>query len=148
MRENNIKKQDILKDYYNKKNMEEKLRYELNILEENNEKLKCYLNLNLENDELKSRIEKNNRKIIDKQIKINDIIQGIIDIEYIIESLENDEKKLIEMKYRKNNKYDAIELELNISRATITRKIGKILERINVSVKNSPCGVLKVSLIK
>lgn len=134
MRENNIKKQDILKDYYNKKNMEEKLRYELNILEENNEKLKCYLNLNLENDELKSRIEKNNRKIIDKQIKINDIIQGIIDIEYIIESLENDEKKLIEMKYRKNNKYDAIELELNISRATITRKIGKILERINEAV--------------
>lgn len=131
MKFNKQKSENIIKNYYKVKKLESKIKFELGLLEEHNEKLKECQNWDENNKELKERIQNNNNKIIDKQIKINDIINEIIEIQYIIESLDDDEKKIVELKYKKKETYEFMEREIGMSKATILRRLNKIFNKLN-----------------
>lgn len=134
MKLNKQKSESIIKNYYKVKKLENKLKFELGLLEEHNEKLKEYQDWDENNKELRKRIENNNKKIIDKQIKINDIINEIIEIQYIIESLDDEEKKIVELKYKKKETYEFMEREIGMSKATITRRLKKIFNKLNEEI--------------
>ncbi|WP_027633441.1 sigma factor-like helix-turn-helix DNA-binding protein [Clostridium hydrogeniformans] len=124
--------EQIIKDYYDKKKIQDKLKYEIDILKKNNSNLEEYIRvMNSRKDFIVARIEENNEKILDKQLKVNDISEENSNIEFILNFfLDDTEKQIIELRYKKNKQYQAMVDIVNMSKSTISRRVNKIIEKL------------------
>jgi len=124
-----------IREYYEKKKIQDRLNYEIDVLKENNLKLNEYLKASEYKAEIVAkRIENNNYKILDKQLRINDVMEEHAYIEFIIETLDDEDKRIIELRYKNNKKYQAMVSSLKMSQSTISRRVNKILGNIKSQI--------------
>lgn len=116
-------------EYYRNKKKKEQLEYEIGLLEKSNEDLIKYSGI--ENKEyINRRIERNKNKLIKKNIEKDDLINRILNIDSVIAQLNQEEKELCELRYKKRMEYQAIAYSLNVSRSTICRKVQALVENL------------------
>lgn len=116
-------------EYYRNKKKKEQLEYEIGLLEKSNEDLIKYSGI--ENKEyINRRIERNKNKLIKKNIEKDDLINRILNMDSIIAQLNQEEKELCELRYKKRMEYQAIAYSLNVSRSTICRKVQALVENL------------------
>ena len=116
-------------EYYRNKKKKEQLEYEIGLLEKSNEDLIKYSGI--ENKEyINRRIERNKNKLIKKNIEKDDLINRILNMDSIIAQLNQEEKELCELRYKKRMEYQAIAYSLNVSRSTICRKVQSLVENL------------------
>ena len=116
-------------EYYRNKKKKEQLEYEIGLLEKSNEDLIKYSGI--ENKEyINRRIERNKNKLIKKNIEKDDLINRILNMDSIIAQLNQEEKELCELRYKKRMEYQAIAYNLNVSRSTICRKVQALVENL------------------
>lgn len=116
-------------EYYRNKKKKEQLEYEIGLLEKSNEDLIKYSGI--ENKEyINRRIERNKNKLIKKNIEKDELINRILNMDYIIAQLNQEEKELCELRYKKRMEYQAIAYSLNVSRSTICRKVQALVENL------------------
>ena len=116
-------------EYYRNKKKKEQLEYEIGLLEKSNEDLIKYSGI--ENKEyINIRIERNKNKLIKKNIEKDDLINRILNIDSVIAQLNQEEKELCELRYKKRMEYQAIAYSLNVSRSTICRKVQALVENL------------------
>jgi len=127
------KSEEILLEFYKKKRKQKKLEYEVTNLEEISSSMSRYLQSGQDISKvIKQRLEKTDKKILDKQMEINDIKYETAEIEFIInEALDKEERAIIDLKYNKNKDYKTMVDKLNISKSTISRRLVSILNTIN-----------------
>lgn len=127
------KSEEILLEFYKKKRKQKKLEYEVTNLEEISSSMSRYLQSGQDVSKvIKQRLEKTDKKILDKQMEINDIKCETAEIEFIInEALDKEERAIIDLKYNKNKDYKTMVDKLNISKSTISRRLVSILNTIN-----------------
>ena len=127
------KSEEILLEFYKKKRKQKKLEYEVTNLEEISSSMSRYLKSGQDVSKvIKQRLEKTDKKILDKQMEINDIKCETAEIEFIInEALDKEERAIIDLKYNKNKDYKTMVDKLNISKSTISRRLVNILNTIN-----------------
>lgn len=116
-------------EYYKNKKKKEQLEYEIGLLEKSNEDLIKYSCI--ENKEyINRRIERNKSKLIKKNIEKDELINRILNMDSIIAQLNQEEKELCELRYKKRMEYQAIAYSLNVSRSTICRKVQALVENL------------------
>lgn len=116
-------------EYYRNKKKKEQLEYEIGLLEKSNEDLIKYSGI--ENKEyINRRIERNKSKLIKKNIEKDELINRILNMDSIIAQLNQEEKELCELRYKKRMEYQAIAYSLNVSRSTICRKVQALVENL------------------
>lgn len=109
-------------EYYKNKKKKEQLEYEIGLLEKSNEDLIKYSGI--ENKEyINRRIERNKSKLIKKNIEKDELINRILNMDSVIAQLNQEEKELCELRYKKRMEYQAIAYSLNVSRSTICRRV-------------------------
>jgi RNA polymerase sigma factor (sigma-70 family) len=125
----------LIKNYYEKKKIQEKLKFEIEILKNNNLMLQEHLvSMKSKNDFISRKIEDNNEKILTKQIMINDIAETNANIEFIIKDLDETDREIIELRFKKNKQYQAMGDSLNMSTSTVSRKVCKIINKIDEDI--------------
>ena len=116
-------------EYYRNKKKKEQLEYEIGLLEKSNEDLIKYSGI--ENKEyINRRIERNKSKLVKKNIEKDELINRILNMDSIIAQLNQEEKELCELRYKKRMEYQAIAYSLNVSRSTICRKVQALVENL------------------
>ena len=94
-------------EYYRNKKKKEQLEYEIGLLEKSNEDLIKY-----------SGIEK------------DELINRILNMDSVIAQLNQEEKELCELRYKKRMEYQSIAYSLNVSRSTICRRIQALVKNL------------------
>lgn len=124
------KSEEKIINYYRYKRLIKRLEYEIGLLEKTNVDLeKCKFEDN--KIDIENKVENNKRKIIDKRIKLNEIINENINVESFLVTLNKDDKELCELRYNKELGYQEIGRVLHISNSTISRRINNILRSIS-----------------
>ena len=121
------KTEEILKEFYKKKRTQNKLEYEIEILRNSNQEMKEVLEREFKSDLIIARINKNENIIVEKQLKVNELRSQIAATEFIIDSLSDEERAIIEMRYKYKRDYQRIVDDLNLSKSTIARRINCIV---------------------
>lgn len=119
--------EEILKNFYKKKRTQNKLEYEIQILQDSNDEMKDIIENDFKSEVISKKIEKNNQLIVDKQLKLSDIRSEIAAVEFIISSLTEDEQDIIEMRFKHRRDYQSIVDDLNLSKSTISRRINNVV---------------------
>ena len=116
-------------EYYRNKKKKEQLEYEIGLLEKSNEDLIKYSGI--ENKEyINRRIERNKSKLIKKNIEKDELINRILNMDSVIAQLNQEEKELCELRYKKRMEYQSIAYSLNVSRSTICRRIQALVKNL------------------
>ena len=116
-------------EYYRNKKKKEQLEYEIGLLEKSNEDLIKYSGI--ENKEyINRRIERNKSKLIKKNIENDELINRILNMDSVIAQLNQEEKELCELRYKKRMEYQSIAYSLNVSRSTICRRIQALVKNL------------------
>ena len=116
-------------EYYRNKKKKEQLEYEIGLLEKSNEDLIKYSGI--ENKEyINRRIERNKSKLIKKNIEKDELINRILNMVSVIAQLNQEEKELCELRYKKRMEYQSIAYSLNVSRSTICRRIQALVKNL------------------
>ena len=101
-------------------------------MQSNNTSLKEHLKtMKSQQEYILKKIEDNNQKILNKQLLINDIDESTANLEFIIQDLDETDREIIELRFKKNKQYQAMVNSLNMSKSTISRKVYKIINKIN-----------------
>lgn len=117
-------------NYYKDKKQIRRLEYEIGLLERTIFDIeRCRTDENTE--EIENRLEKSKRKLIEKKLKLNEIIDKNMDLEAFIFNLEREEKELFELRYNRELGYQEIGRALHISNSTISRRLNNILMAVN-----------------
>lgn len=117
-------------NYYKDKKKIRRLEYEIGLLERTIFDIeRCRTNENIK--EIENRLEKNKRKIIEKKLQLNEIINENMDLEAFIVNLDREDKELFELRYDRNFRYQEIGRVLHISNSTISRRLNNILMTVN-----------------
>lgn len=98
--------------------------------------LEKHLNIVPANEAIEKKIQENNKKILEKVLIISDISEENSDIEFAIGLLEDEEKKIIELRYKKNKKFQPMSDNFNMSASTVARKVCRIVRKINENIEN------------
>lgn len=122
------KTEEILKEFYKKKRTQNKLEYEIEILRKSNQEMKEVLEREFKSDLIIARINKNENIMVEKQLKVNELRSQIAATEFIIDSLSDEERAIIEMRYKYKRDYQTIVDDLNLSKSTIARRISNIVD--------------------
>ena len=118
-------------NYYNNKKKRKRLEYELDLLERALYDIeKCRTNENTK--EIEIRLENNKRKIIEKRLQVNEIVNENMGLEAFIFTLNREDKELCELRYNRNLGYQEIGRVMHISNSTISRRLNNILMDINI----------------
>ncbi|CAM2078780.1 MAG: sigma factor-like helix-turn-helix DNA-binding protein [uncultured Clostridium sp.] len=125
----------ILKNYYKKFKRRNQLECEIEKLEKSNEHLEKYLESCSIKENLKRRIDLNNKLITEKYVEIDNIIKEISEIEHIIEDLTEEERNISKLRFEERKEYQAIACILNMSKSTVCRRIKHIIEKIDLVEK-------------
>lgn len=119
-------KEELLKDFYKKRRTLDKLEYEIDVLTKNNEEMKKIMETDFKSNAIGKRIEKNNNMILNKSLQASDIRTETAAAEFIISSLPEEERNIIEMRYKYGRDYQFIVKELSMSKSTISRRISNV----------------------
>lgn len=115
---------DILVEYYKKRNEIGQLKSDIYVLEKNIEIIKTYKTNNMD---LKYRINENINGLVCKKLVLDALIWEVSNINVILSTLDEEEKKIIELRYKRKKNYQDIMEELNISKSQFFRKLNLIL---------------------
>ncbi|WP_338631865.1 sigma factor-like helix-turn-helix DNA-binding protein [Clostridium baratii] len=115
---------DILVEYYKKRNEIGQLKSDIDVLEKNIEIIKTYKTNNMY---LKDRINENINGLVCKKLVLDALIWEVSNINVILSTLDEEEKKIIELRYKRKKNYQDIMEELNISKSQFFRKLNLIL---------------------
>lgn len=115
---------DILFEHYKQRKEIEILKCDIDILEKNLEVIKKY---KTNNEYIKERIQENINGLEYKRVLLNALIWKVSDVAVILNTLNEEETKLIELRYKKNRNYLYIAEELNMSKSQFFRKLNLIL---------------------
>ena len=121
----------ILENYYKNIKRRNQLECEIDKLEKSNEHLKKYLNVYDPVANMEKRIHLNNKLIADKYIEIDNIIRETSNIEYVINNLTDEERKISKLRFDKKKEYISISREMNMSQSTVCRRVREILLKID-----------------
>lgn len=129
----------LIQQYFQRVKEKELLEYEINVLVDNNKKLSyCRSEFNICNDkDIEKEIQENNKKIILKQMKVNELRERNAALEYIIGMLDDESKKILELRYKKRKGFEAMGFDLNMSKSTISRKNAKLVRKISENITAS-----------
>ena len=117
-------------NYYKDKKKIRRLEYEIGLLERTIFDIdRCRTNENIK--VIENRIEKSKRKLIEKKLQLNEIINENMDLEAFIFNLDREDKELFELRYDRNFGYQEIGRVLHISNSTISRRLNNILMTVN-----------------
>lgn len=119
-------KEELLKEFYKKRRTLDKLEYEIDVLTKNNEEMKKIMETDFKSNAISKRIEKNNNMILNKSLQASDIRTETAAAEFIISSLPEEERTIIEMRYKHGRDYQFIVKELSMSKSTISRRISNV----------------------
>lgn len=127
-----------IKDYYNNLKLSTKTRHELEIINQNLCRLKkikseCQsINFNRKKlEELQIKIDDNYEKLIDKELKIAQILEMNSELEYIISKiLDEEDRRIIELRIKNNETFDELIDIFHMSKSTICRKFNRIIKNI------------------
>ena len=113
---------------------------------QNTERLEKYkLNLALDNyDDIDNKIKDNNKKIIDKQLRMDNIIEENAALEYLIDSLDDDSRKLLELRYKKDKGYQYMVYDFNLSKSAIARRNIKLVKKIELELMDQREAIISV----
>lgn len=118
-------------NYYKDKKKIRRLEYEIGLLERvifDIERCKTDENIKV----IENRIEKSKRKLIEKKLQLNEIINENMDLEAFIFNLDREDKELFDLRYNRELGYQEIGRVLYISNSTISRRLNSILTTVNV----------------
>ena len=117
-------------NYYKDKKKIRRLEYEIGLLERTIWDVeRCRTNENTK--EIENRIEKSRRKLIEKKLQLNEIIDNNMDLEAFIFNLGREDKELFELRYNRELGYQEIGRVLHISNSTISRRLNNILMSVS-----------------
>lgn len=94
------------------------------------------LELSSDIDRIKEKILINNKKIVEKTLAINDISEENIDVEFLINSLNVEERRILELRYKYDQTFLLMSRDLKMSESSVSRKVDKIVDKINKDIKN------------
>ncbi|WWU66797.1 sigma factor-like helix-turn-helix DNA-binding protein (plasmid) [Clostridium baratii] len=115
---------DILVEYYKKRTEIGQLKSDIDVLEKNIEIIKTYKTNNIY---LKERINENINGLVCKKLVLDALIWEVSNINVILSTLDEEEKKIIELRYKRKKNYQDIMEELSISKSQFFRKLNLIL---------------------
>lgn len=115
---------DILVEHYKQRKEIEVLKYDIDILEKNIEVIKNY---KTDNKYLQDRIKENINGLVYKKLMLDALIWEVTTIKVILNTLDDEEKKIIELRYKKKKNYQEIIDLLNMSKSQFFRKLNLIL---------------------
>lgn len=115
---------DILIEHYKQRKEIEQLKCDIELLEKNMEVIKKY---KTENKYLKDRINENINGLVCKKLILDALLWEVSNIKVIINTLNEEEKKIIELRYQRKKNYQDIMDDLNISKSQFFRKLNLIL---------------------
>lgn len=115
---------DILVEHYKKRKELEQLKYDVDILERNMEVIKKY---KTNNKYIQERIQENINVLVCKKLVLDALVWEVSNINVILNTLDDEEKKIIELRYKRKKNYQDIMEELNISKSQFFRKLNLIL---------------------
>lgn len=115
---------DILVEHYKQRKEIEVLKCDIDILEKNIEVIKNY---KTDNKYLQDRIKENINGLVYKKLMLDALIWEVTTIKVILNTLDNEEKKIIELRYKKKKNYQEIIDILNMSKSQFFRKLNLIL---------------------
>ncbi len=117
-------------NYYKDKKKIRRLEYEIGLLERaifDIERCRTDENIKV----IENRIEKSKRKLIEKKLQLNEIINENMDLEAFIFNLDREDKELFDLRYNRELGYQEIGRVLHISNSTISRRINNILMSVS-----------------
>lgn len=120
----------LLINHYKKLKRKKQLEYEINLLENSSIQLEKYLDVKSEIN-IGERIKYNKEILAKKNLEHNMLIEETIKMESIIIGLDEEDKKICEMRFNKHREYQAIGYSLCISKSTVCRKVKSIVDKIN-----------------
>ncbi|MCR1952741.1 hypothetical protein NSA50_17090 [Clostridium sp. DSM 100503] len=117
-------------NYYKDKKKVRILEYEIGLLERTIFDIdRCRTDENTK--EIETRLEKSKRKLIEKKLQLNEIINENMGLEAIIVNLDREDKELFDLRYNRELGYQEIGRVLHISNSTISRRLNSILTTVN-----------------
>lgn len=123
-------KDKVLIDHYNKFKKRIQLEYEIDLLETSTRQLERYLDGKLEIN-IRERIKYNKELLAKKNLEHNMLVEDTVKIESIILGLDEEDKEICEMRFKKHREYQAIGYSLCLSKSTVCRKVNSIVDKIN-----------------
>ena len=117
-------------NYYKDRNKIKRLKYEIEVLENSINDLECCISHENRID-IESILKKNKRMVIDKKLKLNEMINKNMSLEAYIITMNKDDKKLCELRYAKELGYQEIGSIMHMSNSTVSRRLTSILEEVN-----------------
>ena len=115
---------DILVEYYKQRKEIKELKLDIEVLEKNINVIK---NLKTNNVYLKERVKENINCLEYKKLVLDALSWKISNIKVILNILDEEEIKIIELRYKYNKSYQEITKELNMSKSQFFRKLNLIL---------------------
>lgn len=122
---------DMLVEHYKKRMEIEQLKCDIDILEKNMEVIKKY---KTNNKYIQERIQENINGLVCKKLMLDALVWEVSDINMILNTLNDEEKKIIELRYERKKSYQDIMYELNISKSQFFRKLNLILMYIEKKI--------------
>lgn len=123
----------LLRDNFGKLKKKKQLEFEIKLLENSTIQLEKYLDVKKIN--IDERIKYNKEILAKKNLELNMLIEETIKMESILVGLEEEDRKICEMRFDKNREYQAIGYSLCISKSTVCRKVKNIVNKINAELQ-------------
>lgn len=123
--------EDMLVEHYKKRKEIEQLKCDIDILEKNMEIIKKY---KTNNKYIQERIQENINGLVCKKLMLDALVWEASDINMILNTLNDEEKKIIELRYKKKKNYQEIIDLLNMSKSQFFRKLNLIIMYIEKKI--------------
>ena len=122
-------KDKVLVDYYKRLKRRNQLKREIDTLEYSKKQLENY-SMGKYKQNIINRINENKELLARKNLEYNILLEDTLKIESIILVLDEEDKKICDMRFNKQRDYQAIGYSLCLSKSTVCRKVKSIINKI------------------
>lgn len=123
-------KDKVLIDYYKRLKRRNQLKREIDTLEYSKKQLENY-SMGKHKQNIINRINENKELLARKNLEYNILLEDTLKIESIILVLNEEDKKICDMRFNKQRDYQAIGYSLCLSKSTVCRKVKSIINKIS-----------------
>ena len=123
-------KDKVLIDYYKRLKRRNQLKREIDTLEYSKKQLENY-SMGQYKQNIINRINENKELLARKNLEYNILLEDTLKIESIILVLNEEDKKICDMRFNKQRDYQAIGYSLCLSKSTVCRKVKSIINKIS-----------------
>lgn len=121
-------------EYFESKKEAAKIKHEIDVIQENNNKLielreQLYI-VGETLETIDSKIIENNNKIFNKFLVLSELSEKNAPLAFIFEQLNNEDRKILELRYRKKYSFTYMTGDLHRSKSSLSRRNTKILSII------------------